>query len=111
MQAKAPRLHLRASLSQHRERGPTIWPVGNLFDAFIAPQWPRNWYGPVAEQCLSFGVRSLGEVLMRPLLPEAGGTIAAVECLGERRRAKLVPMLTNVGGSESPTSPAACERR
>ena len=44
---------------------------------------------------------------MRPLLPEAGGTIAAVERWGpsaierklmalERRRAKLVPMLANV---------------
>ena len=53
---------------------------------------------------LLFGDRSLGEVLMRPLLPEAGGTIAAVERWGpsaierklmalERRRAKLVPML------------------
>jgi hypothetical protein len=56
---------------------------------------------------LLFGDRSLGEVLMRPLLPEAGGTIAAVERWGpsaierklmalERRRAKLVPMLANV---------------
>ena len=53
---------------------------------------------------LLFGDRSLGEVLMRPLLPEAGGTIVAVERWGpsvierklvalERRRAKLVPML------------------
>ena len=44
---------------------------------------------------------------MRPLLPEAGGTIAAGERWGpsaierklmalERRRAKLVPMLANV---------------
>ena len=54
---------------------------------------------------LLFGDRSLGgEVLMRPLLPEAGGTIVAVERWGpsaierklkalERQRAKLVPML------------------
>jgi len=25
------------------ERGPIISPVDNLFDAFIAPQWPRSW--------------------------------------------------------------------
>ena len=53
--------------------------------------------------CLSASGR-WGEVLVRPLLPEAGGTIVAVERWGpsaierklvalERRRAKLVPML------------------
>jgi hypothetical protein len=60
---------------------------------------------------------------MRPLLPEAGGTIAAVERsepIRDRAKARGLGASTSeagadagqasdVGGSESPTSPAACE--
>ena len=58
--------------------------------------------GHVVEQCLLFGVRSLGGGAS-PLLPEAGGTIAverwapsAIErklVALKRQRAKLVPVL------------------
>ena len=72
-----------------------------------------------------FGVRSLGEVLVRPLPIEAGGDDRCRRTLGairDRAKARGLAVLTieagadagqasDVGGSESPTWPAACERR
>jgi hypothetical protein len=61
------------------ERDPTVFPLvdnnnSGLHRAPMSPQLVRGM-----SSSLLFGDRSLGEVLMRPLLPEAGGTIAVVE--------------------------------
>ena len=96
------------------EREPTgADACGQPVGAFLAPKWPRNCYGPVVELCLSFCVRSLGEVLVRPFSAEGWGDDRGRRTFGgtSTSEAGADDWPSDVGGSESPTSPAACERQ